>query len=81
MSSEVREMHELERALRLGIAAELGAQPVLDRLDVVTGLGLDVLDVLGVAIGEVFYEILENLGNPRGKGLQIPNATIRGERL
>jgi len=33
---------------------DLGLQPVLRSLDVVVGLGLDVLDVLGVALRESF---------------------------
>jgi len=46
-------VHELDRPLHFAVGGELGLQPVLDRLDVVVGLGLDVLDVLGVALREI----------------------------
>jgi hypothetical protein len=34
------------------VLRQLRLQPVLDRLDVVVGLGLDALDVLGIALGK-----------------------------
>ena len=49
-------MDEFQRLLRLGVLRQAGLQPKLDRLDVVVGLGLDVLDVLGVGLGERLYQ-------------------------
>ena len=46
------EVHELGRRRQLGMALEAGLEPVLDRLDVVVGRALDVLDGLGVGLGE-----------------------------
>ncbi|MNC92351.1 hypothetical protein D3C83_87580 [compost metagenome] len=56
-------MDELQRALHLGVLRQPALQPVLDRLDVVVGLGLDVLDVRGVLVAETRHQAIE-----RGRG-------------
>ena len=75
------EVDELEPALRLLVLAELRAQPVLDRLDVVIRLRLDVLDVLGVALREVFDQFPEGADSFRREGLQFLQCALGGERL
>jgi hypothetical protein len=47
-----REVHEFGRPREFGIALQAPLEPVLDRLDVVVGGPLDVLDRLGVRSGE-----------------------------
>jgi hypothetical protein len=51
-----REVHELARGLQLGVAVEAALQPVLDRLHVVVGGALDLLDGLRVGLGEARTE-------------------------
>ncbi len=47
-----REVHELGRSFQLGVAFEAALEPVLDRLDVVVGGALDVLDGLRLDVRE-----------------------------
>ena len=49
-------MNEFRCAGKLGMICDLILEPVLDRLDVVIGLALDLLDALGVR----FREIVDN---------------------
>ena len=75
------EVHELDRSLHFAVGGELGLQPVLDRLDVVVGLGLDVLDVLGVALREILDQPAEGRFRGAGKRLQLADRPLGGERL
>ena len=45
------------------------------------GLGLDVLDVLGVTLGEILHQATERTGGPRRKRLQLAQRPLLGERL
>src|SRR5256885_13194832 len=74
-------MDEFECALGFLVLAELRAQPVLDRLDVVVGLGLDVLDVLGVALRELLHQLAERAPGTRGKWFQLSHRALAGKRL
>ena len=75
------EVHELQRRLRLLVRPELRAQPVLDRLHVVIGLGLDLLDVLGVGFGELLGEAAQGAQRTRRKRLQFADGALLRERL
>ena len=75
------EMDELQRALRLAVPAELALQPVLDRLDVVVGLRLDVLDLLRVTLGEAFEKLVEGRDGLAGEWLDLADAPLGGKRL
>ena len=70
------EVHELARRgqFRQGLAARL--EPVLDRLDVVVGGLLDVLDRLGVGLGEAQHEVAQQAARRFRQGLELGEAGV-----
>jgi hypothetical protein len=75
------EMDELERPLDLPVARQPGLEPVLDRLDVVVGLGLDVLDVPGVAFRKARDELVHRSDGLCAEWPQLFNRGLGGQRL
>ena len=74
------EMHELGDARAFRIASQPLFHPVLDRLHVVVGLGLDGLYLCGVLLGEVLDDPFE-LGVGRFReGLDLGDRWLGGER-
>jgi glutathione S-transferase len=53
------EVDELGDRLELGVAGDALLEEVLDRLDVVIGRALDVLDALGILLGEAVEDAVE----------------------
>src|SRR5690348_16236347 len=72
-------MDESRDAASLGIPGEALLQPVLDRLHVVVGLGLDRLHLRGVLLGELLDEALEMLFRVFRERLDLRNPRIASE--
>jgi hypothetical protein len=45
------------------------------------GLGLDVLDVLGIALGKIPHDPRQLRGGAPGEGLELAHGALRGQRL
>ena len=74
-------MDELADRLQLGVALDLLLQEVLDRLHVVIGGALDVLDAVRVLDREAGDDALEDVPGVLAEGRHLGDAGVRGQRL
>ena len=72
-----RKMDEFRRAGKLRVTGDLVLEPVLDRLDVVIGLALDLLDALGVRFRKIINDGTQHLARTGRKRRQFGQARIR----
>ena len=75
------EVNELADCLQFGVAGDLFLEQVLDRLHVVVGGPLDILDPLGVSQGEMFEQPIENMAGMLAQSRHFGNAGLAGQRL
>jgi len=80
MSSEVQAKCTNPATRAASDSREALLQPVLDRLDVVVGLGLDRLDLRSVLLGERFDQALERLVGVLREGFDLGERRVAGER-
>ena len=73
-------MNELGDACAFRIACQALLQPILDRLDVVVGLGFDGLYLRCVLLGECFDDPLELRAGRSGERLDLTDRGLGGER-
>jgi hypothetical protein len=59
------------------MALEARFQPVLDRLDVVVGGALDVLDGLGIGLAETQHQAAQVTAAGLGQGFELGEARVR----
>ena len=71
------EVHELGRRLEFGAVTEAALDPVLDRLDIVVGGLLDVLDRLCVGLGEAHHEAAQQPSRGLAERRQLRHAGVR----
>ena len=74
------EMHELQRPRQVGVVAQAFLDPVLHRLDVVVGGGLDLLDAGGVGGAEVARQVAQPFHGRRRQRRQLLDGRLSGQR-
>ena len=74
------EVHELGDANRFRVAGKLLLQPVLDRLDVVVGLGLDRLHLRGILLRKGFDDPFEGGVRRFRERLDLGDRGLDGQR-
>ena len=70
-------VHKLGRVFQFGARFEFGLDPVLDRLDVVVGVFLEILDGSAVGFGEILHQPQQVGTGASGEGLEFGKTGIR----
>ena len=74
-------MEELADRLELGIAVNLFLEEILDRLDVVIGGALDILDALRILFAELLDDVIQHMLRVTAQRRHFADFRVGGKRL